>query len=92
MSITLAFSLYLFGMMKIKCSLIKKKVRVVFTPSMTSIDRPLMPSSDVTTPLLYFMQKVKHDFQLAKKEILSGTRFSKVPITFRILNQKFKSK
>ena len=36
------------------------------------ISRPLMPSSDVTTPILLIMQKVNRDFQLANKEMLSG--------------------
>ena len=33
------------------------------------MDWPSMLSSDVTTPLLWFMQKVKPDFQLANKEM-----------------------
>ena len=33
---------------------------------------PLMPSSDVNTPLLLIMQKVNRDFQLANKKMLSG--------------------
>ena len=38
------------------------------------IDQPLMPSSDITTPwpLLKFMQKVKHDFQVVNREISFG--------------------
>ena len=29
-----------------------------------------MQSSDITIPFLQFMQKVKHDFQLANQEIV----------------------
>ena len=38
------------------------------------IDRPSMQSSDITTPwpLLGFMQKVTHDFQVANREISFG--------------------
>ena len=44
-------------------------LRVVFDSlSNVRIDGWLMPSGDVPTPLLKFMQKIKHDLKLANKE------------------------
>ena len=44
-------------------------LRIVFySLSNVLIDWCFMPSGDATTPLLKFMQKIKHDLQLANKE------------------------
>ena len=47
-------------------------LRHFYSLSNVWIDWLLMLSSDVTTYLLWFMQKVKHNFILANKEISSG--------------------
>lgn len=52
-----------------RSALYMRLLRVVFDSlSNVRIDGWLMPSGDAPTPLLKFMQKIKHDLKLANKE------------------------
>ena len=59
-----------------------------YSPVNIWINWPSMLSSDVTTPLLWFMQKVKPDFQLANKE-MSGNVYM-IPDCFTLFDCNWK--
>ena len=52
------------------------------------MDWSSMLSSDVTTPLLWFMQKEKHGFQLANKD-MSGNVYM-IPSCFTLFDRNWK--
>ena len=59
-----------------------------YSPVNIWIDWLSMLSSDVTTPLLWFVQKVKHDLQLANKEMCGNVYM--IPNSFTLFDCNWK--